>query len=365
MKKKILPLLLITALSLTGCAAGTSGSYSTKVKTSDEQIVTSTQFGSGDVVANVGGSSKDDKGDKKDTGDEQSSSGSAPNVWFINNANGIGWSAALTTSMNGTFDTDAYDYTFVDGQGDFDVQIQAMKDAIADKAEVICLDPIQEDGFDDVLKEAKEAGCKVFLVDRKVSADESLYEGWLGSDFNLEGENAGKWLVEEAGGKKMNIVVLQGGVGASAQIGRHDGFNKIIEQNDNFTILAEEVADFDKAKAKALMAKYLDEYGDKIDVIVTHNDTMCYGVMETLTERNIDPNDYIIISFDGEAEVFKLMVDNAKVDLCVECNPLLGPATEELVAKMVAGETIDKTNYVDEGVFTADMAAQELPNRQF
>lgn len=364
MKKKILPLLLIAAVSLTGCTAGKQESYSTKVKTSDEQILASTQFGSGDVVANVGGASAS-KDDKKDKDSNASSSGNAPNVWFINNANGIGWSAALTTSMNGTFDTDAYDYTFVDGQGQFEVQIEAMNNAIADKADVICLDPIQEDGFDDVLKAAKDAGCKVFLVDRKVSADESLYEGWLGSNFDLEGENAGKWLVEQAGGKKMNIVVLQGGLGASAQIGRHDGFNRIIEQNKNFTILAEEIADFDKAKAKVLMSKYLDTYGDKIDVIVTHNDTMCYGVIETLTEKNIDPNDYIIMSFDGEAEVFKLMVDNAKVDICVECNPLLGPATEKLVAKIVAGETIDKTNYVDEGVFTADVAAAELPNRQF
>ena len=362
MRKKILPLLLIAAMSLTGCAAGKQESYSTKVKTSDEQILTSTQFGSGDAVTNVGGASKDDK---KNQDSSNTSSGDAPNVWFINNANGIGWSAALTTSMNGTFDTDAYDYTFVDGQGDFNVQIEAMNNAIADKADVICLDPIQEDGFDDVLKAAKDAGCKVFLVDRMVSADESLYEGWLGSDFDLEGENAGKWLVEQANGKKMNIVVLQGGKGASAQIGRHDGFNRIIEKNKNFTLLAEEMADFDKAKAKTLMSKYLDEYGDKIDVIVTHNDTMCYGVIETLKEKNIDPNDYIIMSFDGEAEVFKLMVDNAKVDLCVECNPLLGPATEKLVAKMIAGETIDKTNYVDEGVFTADMAATELPNRQY
>lgn len=362
MKKKFL-LLMVAVLSLSGCSARTQESYSTKVKTSEEKIVVSSQFGSGDVVENVGGTSNEDK--KEDSKDNSSSSSEAPNVWFINNANGIGWSAALTTSMNSTFDTDAYDYTFVDGQGHFEVQIEAMNNAIADKADVICLDPIQENGFDDVLKKAKEAGCKVFLVDRKVSADESLYEGWLGSDFNLEGENAGKWLVEQANGKDMNIVVLQGGQGASAQIGRHDGFNKIIEQNKNFKILAEEMADFDKAKAKTLMSKYLDTYGDKIDVIVTHNDTMCYGVIETLKEKNIDPNKYIIISFDGEAEVFKLMVDNAKVDLCVECNPLLGPATEKLVAKMVAGETIDKINYVDEGVFTADMAAAELPNRQY
>lgn len=348
---------------------GEEGAYTTKVKTSEEPILTSVQFSSGSVVTNVQDSSASAKEEtapqQQAAADTGESAGEGPNVWFINNANGIGWSAALTSSMNATFDTGAYDYTFVDGQGHYDVQIQAVRDAIADKAEVICLDPIQEDGFDEVLQEAKAAGSKVLLVDRKVSSDESLYEGWLGSDFDLEGENAGKWLAEQAAGEQMNIVVLQGNNGASAQIGRHDGFNRIIGQHDNLTILAEELADFDKAKGKALMQKYLDEYGDQIDVIVSHNDTMCYGVMETLEENGIDPNDYIIISFDGEANAFKLMLDNAKLDLCVECNPLLGPATKDLVDKLAAGETIDKVNYVDEGVFSADMAEEELPNRQY
>ena len=54
MKKKILPLLLITTIAFTGCTAGKQDSYSTKVKTSEEQILTSAQFGSGDKVTDVG-----------------------------------------------------------------------------------------------------------------------------------------------------------------------------------------------------------------------------------------------------------------------------------------------------------------------
>lgn len=377
MKKKLLSLLLAATLTLAGCTAGSEGGYTTKVKTSEEKIVTSAQFSSGDDVKDLAASSEktaektaepkqETEAPQQPAGDTQESSGGLPKVWFINNANGIGWSAAFSSSMNETFDTDEYDYTFVDGQGKQEVQLSALEEAIAAKADVVCLSPIQEDGYDDILKKAQDAGVKVLLVDRMVSASDSLYEGWLGSNFDLEGENAGKWLVKEAKGKKMNIVVLQGNKGASAQQGRRNGFNKVIKKHKNFKILAQELADFDKGKAKVLMKKYLKKYGKKkINVIVTHNDTMCYGVMEVLKENKIDPNDYIIISFDGEAEAFKLMMDKAKLDLCVECNPLIGPNAKELVTKILAGEKINKKNYTDEGVYTADMAADELENRQY
>lgn len=116
MRKKILSLLLIATIVLTGCSTAKEGSYTTKVKTSNEPIRTSSQFGSGSVVTNVG-SSKPSKSDTSAGQNSENNSKDKPNVWFINNANGIGWSAAFTSSMNATFDNDAYDYTFVDGQG--------------------------------------------------------------------------------------------------------------------------------------------------------------------------------------------------------------------------------------------------------
>jgi len=335
----------------------------TKVELSDVPLKASSDFsgGSGNITTT------DSKSEKENTqapaSDEESNSGGLPNIYFVSTANGIGWSAALTQSIGETFDSGKYNYTFIDGQGDQEVQFENIETAISNQADCIILDPIVEDGWEDILKKAQDADVPVILVDRTISADDSLYEGWLGSDFNKEGQEAGKWLAETAQGDQ-NIVVLRGDEGSSAQIGRTAGFQEIIDQHDNLTIIASEAADFDKAKGKALMTKYLEEYDD-IDVIVAQNDNMFYGVAEALEEAGKDLNDYITISFDGEAEAFKYMVDNAKLDLEVECNPLQGPQAEELVQKVLAGETIDKINYVNEGVFTADMAKDEIGNRKF
>lgn len=69
----------------------------------------------------------------------------------------------------------------------------------------IVFSPIVEDGWDTVLREAREAEIPVILMDRKINVkDESLYTAWVGSDFVEEGRNAGKWLEDYLKGQRFN-----------------------------------------------------------------------------------------------------------------------------------------------------------------
>lgn len=366
MKKKVAALFL-ACMVLTGCGSTEADYTSTKVEISENPVRSSTDYAAGSIStsANSGNSAAAEtkKEDDSNSSTNTSTSGEKPKIWFINNANGVGFSAALTNSMESALNISDYDYKFIDGQGEQQVQIDAVEDAIAEGVDCIALDPIKEDGFEDTLKKAKDAGIKIVLIDRQIS-DESLYDAWLGSDFLLEGQNAAKWLVETNGEEdEQKVVVLEGDRGSSAAIGRTNGFKDTIADYSNYEIIASESANFDKSKGKALMADYLGQYDD-IDVIVSQNDEMTYGVLEALEEGGKDAKDYTIITFDGQADVFKEMI-NGNVDLCVECNPLLGPDSAALVAKVLAGESVDKINYVKEGVFPAEVAAEEIGNRTF
>ena len=61
--------------------------------------------------------------------------------------------------------------------------------------DVIGVPPLVETGWDEVFKEAKDAGIPIILVDRRADVPEDLYVTYMGSDFLEEGRNAarGSW----------------------------------------------------------------------------------------------------------------------------------------------------------------------------
>lgn len=355
MKKKIFSLIL--AVAMLGIVSGCSSdeSISTKVELRDDPVKSSSDYanGTGNAAVSQNSVSKNDNADSESL-----------KIGFVQTANESGWRAAHTKSMETTFSKDGYSYKFIDGQGDQAVQIAGIEGLIEEGYDAIILAPIVEDGWDDVLKKAQNANIPVIIVDRKVSSDENLYSCWVGSDFEKEGRDAAQWVADNLGTTdNKNIVILEGTTGSSAQLGRTAGFNEVIGTYGNFTVIASESGDFDKAKGKELMKKYLEEY-DVIDVIVTQNDNMAYGVIEAIEESGRKASDYTIVSFDGEAAAFKEMIEgNIAVD--IECNPLQGPTVEQLILKLLNGQSIDKEQFMEEGVYPASTAKAEVANRQY
>src|SRR5688500_11131789 len=142
-----------------------------------------------------------------------------------------GWRTANTKSVQDSAKKAGVDLKFSDAQQKQENQIKAIRSYIQQKVDVIAFSPVVETGWDAVLQEAKRANIPVILTDRAVdSEDTSLYETFLGSDFILEGEKAGEWLVENAadsdidGDGDIDVVQLEGTTGAAPAIDRGEGF---------------------------------------------------------------------------------------------------------------------------------------------
>ena len=109
------------------------------------------------------------------------------------------------------------------------------------------------------LKEAKKADIPVITVDRQIkTSDDSLITAWVGSDFKKEGVKAAEWLIKEKGKEKgdVNIAVLQGTIGSSAEIGRTKGFKEGIKDQKNFKIIASQTGEFTQAKGQEVMESF-------------------------------------------------------------------------------------------------------------
>ncbi|WP_218509282.1 ABC transporter substrate-binding protein [Variovorax sp. dw_308] len=277
------------------------------------------------------------------------------------------WRTANTESIKSSAAAAGIDLKFSDAQQKQENQIKAIRSYIAQKVDVIAFSPVVETGWDTVLLEAKAAKIPVVLTDRSVnSKDTSLYVTFMGSDFIEEGRKAGKWLVEKMKDNKgpINIVELQGTVGSAPAIDRKKGFEEIIKADPKFKITRSQTGDFTRAKGKEVMEAFLK--ADKnINVLFAHNDDMAIGAIQAIEEAGLKPaKDITIISIDAVKGAFEAMIAG-KLNVSVECSPLLGPQLMSAVKDIKAGKSLPKRIVTEEGIFPMEVAAKEFPSRKY
>jgi galactofuranose transport system substrate-binding protein len=283
------------------------------------------------------------------------------------------WRTANTESMKGTFtEENGYTLLFDDAQQKQENQIKAVRNFIQQDVDYIVIAPVTETGWDTVLKEAQDASIPVIIVDRMVDvSDNSLYEAWVGSNFLQEGYDAAGWLAEYLDKKgrsaeDINIVTLQGTIGASAQIGRTNGVEEKMADHANWKMLERQTGEFTQAKGQEVMESFLKSYDD-IDVVIAENDNMAFGAIDAIKAagKTCGPEgDIVIVSFDAVAAAFDSMIAG-DMNVSIECNPLHGPRVAELIQKLEKGETVDKIAYVEEGIFPAETAEAKKPTRAY
>jgi galactofuranose transport system substrate-binding protein len=279
------------------------------------------------------------------------------------------WRTANTASIKETAKKEGITLKFADAQQRQENQVKAIRSFIAQRVDLIAFSPVVESGWDTVLREAKAAKIPVILTDRSVNvSDPSLYTTLIGSDFVEEGRKAGRWLLDYAkknGDKPLNIVELQGTVGSAPAIDRKAGFEEVIKANPKLKVVRTQTGDFTRAKGKEVMEAFLKSLGKSINVLYAHNDDMAIGAIQAIEEAGLKPGkDIIIVSIDGVKGAFQAMIAG-KLNVTVECSPLLGPQLMEAARKVVEGKPVEKRIVVTEGVFPAEVAAKELPNRKY
>lgn len=283
------------------------------------------------------------------------------------------WRGANTASIQSALSQEnGYFLIYKNARQKQENQIKMIREFISQRVDYIVFSPVSETGWENVLQEAKSAGIPVILVDRKVDVtDENLFTTWIGSDMNLEGQKAGLWLEEEQATSNpkndpINIVVLKGTEGSTATIGRTEGFHDIAAKHPNWNILEETSADFTTAKGKEVMKNMLLKY-PKIDVVISQNDDMTFGVLDAIEEsdRTVGvEGEMKLISFDATKEGL-MLVKNGKVNLNIECNPYQGEYVDRIIQQVERGFTIFKHYYVDEEIYTIDNVDLAISNRTY
>ncbi|MDY3106636.1 MAG: ABC transporter substrate-binding protein [Succinivibrio sp.] len=279
------------------------------------------------------------------------------------------WRTANTNDVKAAAKKHGVNLKFSDAQQKQENQIKAIRTFIAQKVDLIGFVPIVATGWDNILREAKRAKIPVLIMDRDLTvSDPSLYVAKIGTDSYTEGRKVFDWLdgyIHEKnikprnGGDKINIVILEGTVGASATTGRGNGFNDALKESPNkdmYNILASQTGDFTRQKGQEVMESFLKSNRNDIDVLFAMNDDMALGAIQAIEAAGLVPaKDIVIVSVDGVKGIFQAMIEG-KSNATVECNPLQGDLFFETAKKILNGEAVPNSVFVEDGVYPAVVA---------
>ncbi|MBR3484378.1 MAG: ABC transporter substrate-binding protein [Lachnospiraceae bacterium] len=248
-------------------------------------------------------------------------------------------------------------------------QIAAIRRFIAYQVDVIAFSPIVEDGWDNVLEEAKSAGIPVILVDRDISTEkEDLTACLIGADFYKEGYMAGEYLIRKADSlnlEHVNIVEITGTVNSTPMRQRQAGFMDAIASDTRMNIMESIDGDFLKSRGEENMRYLLDKYGGDIDAVFSHNDEMTLGALPEIEKAGFIPGkDMIIISIDGGQDAINVLKEG-KINCVVECTPKLGGLLMDTALKLKSGEAVKDIIHPEEQVFSDEQDTSKIEPRGY
>jgi ABC-type sugar transport system substrate-binding protein len=278
------------------------------------------------------------------------------------------WDSANADSIRRAARDAGIELRLVDAQRSQEKQVAQLRSFVSQRVNVIAFSPVVESGWEAVLREIRSAGIPVILMDRAIeTSDDSLYVSLIGSDFIEEGRRAARWLLEHTRDVKgeIDIVELQGSVGSAPANDRKLGFAEVISSDRRYRIIRSRSADFDRGRARELMAAFLEAEGRRIRVLFAHSDTMALGAVEAIESAGLKPgSDILVISIEGSRDGLEAIVAG-KLNVTVECSPLLGPQLMAVVKEVAAGKPVPRRVITEESVFTRENAASELPDRAY
>ncbi len=274
------------------------------------------------------------------------------------------WRTANTRSIQETANLLGVELELSDGQQQQENQIKAIRSFIAQGVDVIGVSPVVETGWDTVFAEVHQAGIPLILLDRNANVPDDLYSARIGSDFVEEGQRACSEMARLLNNQG-TIVVLEGTEDSAPMIGRGAGFQECLQAYPNMQVIDRQSGDFIRARGKEVMALLLQLHGQDIDGVFAQNDDMALGAIEAIEEYGLKPGvDIKIVSVDAVRAAFEAMIAG-KLNVTIECNPLLGPLFFETALKLANGIPVEKWVKPDEGIYRQETAAQDLPKRDY
>jgi inositol transport system substrate-binding protein len=220
-------------------------------------------------------------------------------------------------------------------------QIEQVESFIAQKVDVIIMNPIEFEASSPAVTKALAAKIPIINVNSATSATPTAF---VGSNDVESARIAMKYIAEKLGGKG-NMVMIHGLMGQAAQLQREEGAKEVLKQFPEIKLLAQQTGEWDRAKSMDLMQNWIQSYGEKINAVFAHNDEMGLGAVKALQDAGMKAK-IVVISVDAIKDALN-SVKKGELDATVFQNAnLQGAGAVETAVKIVKKQSFEKEVFI-------------------
>ncbi|UJW85434.1 substrate-binding domain-containing protein [Devosia sp. SL43] len=236
-------------------------------------------------------------------------------------------------------------------------QIADIEDMVATRGiDALVILPGDPDAMTSAIKQVKDSGKFVTVVDRQLSVDgvEDLY---VAGDNPGLGANAAAYIKEQLpeGG---NIVILRG-LPIPIDQQRFDGFMAGIE-GSNITVLDDEFANWNRDDGFKVMQDFLTRFPD-IKAVWTQDDDISLGAIEAIKQAGREGEMFIVGGAGMQQILQAVAAGDALTPVDVSYSPaMIATAIELTTSHLVGGIHVNGRFVLESTLITQDNAAEYL-----
>lgn len=321
MKKRLLAVLMATAMAattlLTGCSSSGGGSSAS---------------GDGDKVYRVGFVNIDDA--------DQNCYAATQN--FINAVNNPEFAKAVGV--------DKVEAVTADSAKDIEKQTTNVETLLTKGVDMMFIIGVDTEGNTAAVNACNQEGVPVFMVGTEASGGDWKFVGFNETEL---GQKQGEWCAKNLP-ENANICYLEGVPGREAAVKRKEGFMDAIASRSDLNVLSSQTGKFETAAAMQVTEDWIQAYGDKINCIVSADSMMAIGMVEALKSAGMNESVTTCgVMHLGEQDGY--MIKDGDMSYAVFVSwPSIGTLCADIAQRVYAGETIDDQTYIELTDVTAD-----------
>ena len=191
-----------------------------------------------------------------------------------------------------------------DAQRSAERQVQQVESFVAQKVDAVILNPCEVEASSPAVDKALAAGIPVINVNSETRTPPTAFVGSRDEDA---ARIAMGYIAERLGGRG-DVVMMHGYMGQAAQIKRDQGAREVLAKTPGLKLVADQTAEWDRAKAMALMENWIQSYGDRISAVFAQNDEMAMGALIAL-EQAKRKSKVLVVGVDAIADALAAVRD--------------------------------------------------------